>query len=376
MLTGGTDTLYRDSLATGIRRYSRVDVLDGNGDQLEIPAEFTDDTGGLVFESGYVSATLSSRVTRNLSVTVPQGVYPALATGLLAPYGNRLMVTSGIELGDGNLIYTWTAFTGRIQQPVLAPDGRVTVTAADRANEVIENGFVVPENSQAGSTVNSEVFRLISDALSDATFGVSDSFALTVPQLTWESDRGAALDEMATSVGAFWYALADGSFVLRRYPWTVAAVPVVTISDGPEGIMAGSPSRNREDVWNSITVTGERADGTAPVFAFAEDNNPDSPTYVLGPFGRRHRTIRLQTPQTVGSAQTAANGWLRRSIALQETWSWEQTADAALELGDVVSLNAYDREGIIQVISGFTLPLGVDSNMMVQAHAQVVGALE
>lgn len=376
MLPGGADSLYRDSLASGIRRYSRVDVLDGNGNQLEIPDEFTDDEGGLVFESGAVSVSLTSRVTRNLTVMVPQGVYPALSTGLLAPYGNRLKVTSGIELGDGNLIYTWTAFTGRIQKPLLSPDGRVLVMAADRANEVIENGFVVPQNSQVGSTVNAEVNRLISEAVDDAVFGASDSFPLTVPLLTWSRDRGAALDDMATSVGAFWYALADGSFVLRQYPWAVDATPVVTISDGPDGIMSGSPSRNREDVWNSVTVTGERADGSAPVFAFAEDNNPASPTYVRGPFGRRHKDVNLQTPQTQGSAQTAANEWLKRSVGLQETWSWEQTPDAALELGDPVSLNAYDRLGIIQVVSGFTLPLEVDSNMLVQAHAQVIGALE
>lgn len=376
MLTGGIDPLYRELLATGVRRYSRVDVLDGNGNPLEIPAEFTDDTGGLIFESGAVSATLNSRVTRNLSVTIPQGMYPALPSGLLAPYGNRLRVTSGIELGDGNLRYTWTVFTGRIQKPLLAPDGRVLVQAADRANEVIENGFVVPTSSQLGYTVNSEVVRLISDALVDAVFGVSDSFALTVPLLTWNTDRGNALDEMATSVGAFWYALANGSFVLRRYPWAVTASPVVTISDGPDGIMAGSPTRDRQDVWNSITVTGERTDGTVPVVAFAEDNNPASPTYVRGTFGRRHKTINLQTPATQGAAQTAANEYLKRSVALQETWSWEQTPDAALELGDVVSLSAYNRTGIIQVVSGFTLPLEVDGTMAIQAHAQVIGALE
>lgn len=376
MLVNGTDGLYRDSLATGIRRYTRVDVLDGNGNLLEIPAEFTDETGGLIFASGAVSAMLSSRVTRNLEITVPQGMYPALPTGLLAPYGNRLRVTSGIELGDGSLKYTWTAFTGRIQQPMLAPDGTVTVPAADRANEVIEFGFAVPTSSRNGVLVSSEIRRLISEALSDAVFGASDAFALTMPTLTWSGERGTALDEMATSLGAFWYALADGSFVLRRYPWTVAASPVVTLSDGPNGLMSGSPSRNREDVFNAITVTGERADGSAPVVAYAEDNNPASPTYVRGPFGRRHRSIQLQTPQTQGSAQTAANEWLKRSVALQETWTWEQTPDAALELGDVVQLDAYDRQGIIQVVSGFTLPLDLGSNMLVQAHAQVIGALE
>ncbi len=180
---------------------------------------------------------------------------------------------------------------------------------------------------------------------------------------------------MSTTVGAFWYALADGSFVQRYVPWTVPGSPVVSFSDGLNGVMVASPSRDREDVWNSITVTAERADGTPPVFAVAEDTNPLSPTYVNGPFGRRHRLVYLQTPQTQGSAQTAANAYLRRSVALQETWTWSMPPDAALELGDIVTLNAYDRTGIIQVVSGYTLPLEVGAMMTVQAHAQVIGLL-
>lgn len=375
MLPGGTDVLYRRALAASFRLYTRVDVLDGAGNRLSIPDQFVDENGGLVYESGYVSATLNSRVTRNLAIVVPQQLYPASPGDLLAPYGNRLEVTAGIQFGDGSTKYTWKVFTGRIQRPSLSPDGRVTVPAADRGNEIVENGFVVPENSQVGNTINAEFVRLVSDALPDAVFGASDIFPLRVPALTWESDRAGALDEMSTAAGAFWYTLADGSFVQRYYPWTVAASPVVTLSDGIDGVLLGSPSRNREDVYNSITVTGERADGSKPVYAFAEDNDPASPTYVRGPFGRRHRSVRLQTPQTQGSAKTAADAWLRRSVALQETWTWTQPIDASLELGDVVSLNAYDRLGIIQVVSGFTLPLDTESPMTVQAHAQVIGAL-
>jgi hypothetical protein len=375
MLAGGTDGLYRAALATSQTQYVLVEVLDGNGNVLPLPAESVGEDGGLLFETGYITATLTSRVTRNLTIYVDQSLYPALPGDLLQPYGNRLRVTLGLKFADGGR-YAWVAFTGRIQKPLLTPDGRVVVPAADRANEIIEAGFVVPENSQVGDTVNSEFVRLVSDALGDAVFGASDTFFETVPLLTWNTDRASALDEMATSVGAFWYTLSDGSFVLRRYPWTVAASPVVTLSDGQDGTILGSPLRDRSDVYNSITVTGERADGTTPVIAIAEDNNPASPTYVGGPFGRRHRTINLQTPQTQGTAQTAANAWLRRSIALQETWSWTQPPDASLELGDVVSLDAYGRTGIIQVVSGFSLPLNMDSMMTVQARAQIIGALE
>lgn len=376
MLPKGTDGLYRDALAGPHQPFIRVRVLDGSGRELELPPQFVAEDGGLMIGMGsYVSATLVSRVTRTASITVHQDLYPAHPGDLLAPYGNRLLIERGIKFADGSR-YSWTVFTGRIQRPVLDPYGVVTVPAADRAYEVTEAGFLVPMNSQVGNTVNNEFVRLVSDVVPDAVFGRSDLFEQTVPQLTWESDRAAAIDEMATTVGAFWYALADGSYVMRYVPWTVPGTPVVTLSDGSGGVLVASPLRDREDVWNSITASGERADGTTPVYAVAEDTNPLSPTYVNGPFGRRHYQLLLQTPQTQGSAQTAANAYLRRTVGLQETWSWQQPPDASLELGDVVSLNAFDRSGIIQAVAGFTLPLTVGDMMTVEAHALVVGALD
>lgn len=376
MLANGTSGLYRAALARPHTQYVKVEVLDGDGNVLPLPPQSIGQDGGLLIGAGSaVSATLQSRVTRRMQITVDQSLYPADPGDLLAPYGNRLRAELGIQFADGSR-FAWTVFTGRIQKPILSPDGIVMVPAADRAYEVAEAGFLVPENSQVGNTVNAEFVRLVSDALDDAVFGTSDTFFQTMPALTWESDRAWALDEMSTTVGAFWYALNDGSFVQRFYPWTVPGNPVVTLSDGLNGVLVASPSRDREDVWNSLTVVAERADGTLPVYAVAEDTNPLSPTYVNGPFGRRHRTINLQTPQTQGSAQSAANDYLRRTIALQETWTWTQPPDASLELGDVVSLNAYDRSGIIQVVSGFTLPLEVGAMMTVQAHAQVIGALQ
>lgn len=376
MLPGGTDGMYRAALGRSIRLYTRVDVSDGAGNPLPIPAEFTDENGGIVYTTGAITATLMSRVTRTLRLTVPQQLYAALPTDLLAPYGHRVTVTQGVQWADGNLDHTWVTFTGRIQRPVLDAGGLVTFTAADRAYEVIEAGFLVPESSQIGNPVSAEFRRLVSDVVPDAVFGASDFFPDPMPDLTWEWDRGLALDEISTSVGACWYTLANGDYVQRRYPWTVPGAPVVILRDGVDGILFASPSRNRDEVWNSITVSGERADGTAPVYAIAEDTNPDSPTYVDGPFGRRHKSIPLQTPQTQGTAQTAANAYLRRSVALQETWSWEQPLDASMELGDVVGIEAYGRTGIVQVVSGFTLPLDTSTTMRVQAHPQVIGVLQ
>jgi Domain of unknown function (DUF5047)/Putative phage tail protein len=375
MLAGGLDATYRQALAGPHGEYVLVEVLDGNGNVLPIPDDSIGEDGGLEFIGGNVSATLASRVTRQLDLTVNESLYPSKPTDLLAPYGNRLRVWRGIKFATGD-VYRWVIFTGRIQNDVNASDGEVSITVMDRADEVVRAEFLFPENSSVGNTVNAEFVRLVSDGVPSATFGTSDTFAQTVPSLTWQSDRAGAIDELGTTVGAYWYALANGDYVIRRYPFAVAAPSVVTLNDGEGGTVIGVPTRDSSGIFNSVTATGERADGTSPVFALAQDMNPASITYVLGPFGRQHTTLSLQTPQTQGSAQSAANAFLRTSLALTETWTWTQPVDAALELGDVVTLNARDESGIIQVVSGFVIPLEVDGLMSVTGRAQVTGVLE
>lgn len=373
MLAGGLDATYRQALATPHTSYVLVEVLDGAGAVLPIPADRVGDNGGLQFLGGSVSATLGNRVTRQLSLILDEALYPFDIDDLLAPYGNRIRVWRGIQFADGS-VYRWVVFTGRIHDVDLGSDGQFELLGMDRANEVLDASFLRPENSNAGATVHAEFVRLVSEGVRDASFGVSDQVPLLVPQLTWESDRAGALDEMATAAGCVWFALANGDFVLRRYPFAVDAPSLVALSEGPGGLIQGSASRDRVSAHNSITVTGERADGSPPVYALAQDLNPASPTYVLGNFGLRHKTINLQTPATQGAAQTAADEALRMSISINDAWSWSQPVDAALELGDVVTLNARGKSGIIQVVSGFTIPLDL-SPMVVIGRAQVLGLL-
>ena len=374
MLTGGLDATYRQALVASHTPYTRVDVLDGAGNELPIPADRVGEDGGLQFHSGSVTATLTNRVTRTLDIAFDESLYPHAPGDLLAPYGNRLRVWRGIKFADGSW-YRWVIFTGRIQDDMDSVDGSVAVSALDRANEVVEAQFLQPENSQPGSLVSSEFVRLVSDGVPDAQFGTFSLNDLPVPLLTWEADRAIALDEMATAAGAYWWALADGSFVIRTYPFATSGPSIVTLNEGDGGLLAASPTRGREQIYNSVTVTGERADGTTPVFALAQDLNPASPTYVNGNFGLRHKVLSLQTPQTQGSCQTAANDYLRSSMALSQSWTWVQPVDAALELGDVVTLNARGESGIIQVVSGFTIPLDL-SVMAVTARAQIPNLLD
>lgn len=367
MLPGGLDPMYRAALATSHQPYLLVEILDGQRNVLA-----SDPT----YLSGSVNADLNSRVARTCNITFDESYYPFEPDDLLAPYGNMVRISRGIEFAEGTR-FGWVVFLGRIQDASLSSDGTCTISAADPASDVIDAKFFDPENSSAGVLVETEVTRLIADAVPLAEFGTFDSFGVPVQQLTWQLDRGQALDELATSVGAFWYCLADGSFVLRKYPWTVPNPAVVSYADGPDGsIVAWAANRSRSTVYNSLTVTGERLNGDEPVYATALDDNPGSPTYIFGNFGRRHQLLRLQTPASQGAAQGAAADNLRRLTALVDSWSWAMTPDAALELGDTVSLNVAGRSDIIQVVASYSIPLDLSGPMRVQGRSLILGSLE
>lgn len=371
MLTGGTDLLYREALAAPHRMTARVEIWDGLG------FSATQLHPDLPFINGSVQATLNSRVARNMDFTVDASFYPVLETDLLAPYGNVIKAYRGVQLGDGSTTYEWPVFVGRIQRARMSSyTGMVQVTGSDQGSDVVAFGFENPRNSDQGVLIGTQVQTLISEALPDATFGTFDSYTERVQPLTWEQDRGAALDELGFAVGSFWYALADGQFVLRRYPWTVPTAPILTIRDGDGGIItAWDVGRDREGVFNSVTVTGERLNGDGPVFFTARDNTAGSPTQYAGRFGVRTEFLRLQTPDGFGPVQTAAEDALRRDIALVESWIWEQVPDASLELGDVLGIEAAGRTDVIQVVDSINIPLDLAGSMQVTGRSLIVPVL-
>jgi hypothetical protein len=383
MLPGGTDPMYRRTLATSHRPFTRIQVFSGTGQQLlnlrfGTRDQYDTAQGSLLFYSGSVSATLGSRVARNLAFSCHGSLYPEFETDLLAPYGNIVRVYHGVELVDGSRRYVWQVFGGRIQDTYFdSASGTTNVACADFAADVLDNGFLEPRNSSVGRLCTEEVKDLILEGYPGAHFGDSDPFADTMPQLTWESDRGAALDEITKSLGALWYPLADERFVTRRIPWTVSGPPVYTFRDGPGGsVLRFRTARSRSSVYNAISVTGERADGTMPVWANSLDSNPSSPTFIDGGFGRRTRQTHLQTPGSQGQVQSVANDLLQSSKALTESWDLAIIPDASLELGEVIGIEAGNRVDIVQVVSDFQLPLDLSGPMSLSCRSQVPGLLE
>lgn len=366
MLAGGTDAGYRAILAGPHHPLSYIQIWRG-GVRLDTYGDL-----GVPFISGAVSATLNSQVTRQLSLSVSGDFWPVTEdpTELFNPYGNEIRAWYGVMSGNSTLRYVWQVFRGQINTVSLEDDGQVLVNCVDRAAAVKEVGFIRPENSQVGTTVVAEYRRLVSDALPDATFGTFDNIFTITPQLTWDEDRGGACDDLADAAGAFWFALANGDFVLRFIPWIINQTPVITLLDGEGGTLVSAvPSKSRDNVFNQLTIVGERLDGGDPVFATAQDMTSSSPTVTSGPFGIRSKLISLQGIKTQSQCLSLARSALKMSKSLTQQWDVQSIPDAALELGDTVTISARGLPDVTQVVSSFTLSLLGDTSMPIQLRA-------
>lgn len=370
---GGLDVQYRTALALPHTYYSRVDVLDRDGNVLQSDMSFID---------GSVRATLNSRVARTMSLTVDRSWFPLTSAGaidtggLLAPFGNRLRAYRGIQYGDGSIV-KFPVFYGRIEQVQMSRSGQVGLSASDLAADVVDAQFETPQSSNPANTISEEFRRLVTGALADATFGTSDLTAIMIPPLVWQNDRAQALDDMSATAAMLWYPLADGSFVQRYTPWTnPGQTAQVTLTDG-SNLAYGTNGQvadwtitvSRTGVYNSVVFASERQDGTAPVYAIVRDTNPKSPTYFAGDFGLKPLLIQNQSALSQSQCRAAAQSSLKAATAITQTWDPVSIIpDASLELGDLINLTA-DSAASTQVVTGFTLPMRETGDMSLNLRA-------
>lgn len=357
-----SSALYKQAIHAPHKLAARVDLYSGSGVLLESDIEIY---------GGSISANLTHRVTRTGTFTVGPEFWPVSATSPLTPYQTVARIRAGIQYGDGSE-ELFPVFTGRVGELTRSDDGLVVARVDDLAADVIGVRFEQPRNSE-NVTVLSQIRRLISEALPTAVFGTDDVIDAPTPKLTWDEDRGQALDNLAETLGGRWYALGDGSFVVRAYPYDVGT-PVQQIEDGPSGLLiSGAPSITRDGAANSVTVVVERFDGGTPFRVTARDTSPTSPTRYGGPFGMVTRIVKVQTPMTTGQASTFARTQLNASTALSSQWTAACVPDYTLEPGDTVRLTS---RGVseIQIIDALTYPLspgtmGLNTRAFVRAQA-------
>lgn len=318
----------------------------------------------LPLAGGSVSVDSTSMVRRTATITVDPRFWPASPNDLLAPYGSYCVVEYGIALRSGGIEWV-PLILGYLDKAARSRPlpSDLTVSLVDRSARVAEDRFDAPTQTVSGATVVTEIRRLIQDSL---------GIGVTVTDLTGSGQVAAVIDiererwkdgveKLAESIGAEVFFRADGVGIIRATP-TLDDPEVWEIRTGQAGtIISTNDVLSREGVYNRVVASGQRSDGTAPVYAVVSDTDPLSPTQYGGAFGKKPRFYSSALLTTIPQCTTAATSLLARVKGSGANVEFTSLVNPALEPGDIV-LAVDDDAGTAtkHILDKVEIPLGPD----------------
>jgi hypothetical protein len=259
--------------------------------------------------------------------------------------------TSYAWTGTANASFSTATTIVAIAEPdsEYVPIGTFVITELDSSYPQIDvkgydrmwllGSFNQPYTIDGGTNVRDAIINLLIQAVPGGrlNYNIPDTeYTTPNPQLTFDvqTNIADAVHTLAQSAG--WQIFVDplGTFTATPEPSTDDDV-VLTLQPGERSIMF-RPKRSiaQGDVFNAVVFTGEGT-GNAPVRGYAQDNDPDSLTYV-GRIGVRtyFESSPIVTTQT--QADTAAQTTLQRILGITDTISVPVIPIHALESGDVI----------------------------------------
>jgi hypothetical protein len=302
------------------------------------------------------------------------GLVPTAPTDLLAPYGNEIRVERGVIFPDGTTeLVSLGVFRIEDAEVEETPGSLlIRISGRDRAARFEDARFEEPYQVASGTNYTDAIEAVLTDAWPDVPTDFA-STSLTTPALVAQEgdDRWAFAQEMARSMGMSLYFDGDGTCVLTV---DVLSDPVVTLAEGAGGVLlAAGRQWTRQGTFNRVIATGENTGEAAPSRGVATDDNPLSPTYYYGPFGKAPRFYVSPFITTDAQALSAAQSILDRELGTLERVSFGSLVLPHLEPGDTARITR-EATGIDEdhVIDQLTVPLSAADSMSGGTRARQV----
>lgn len=321
----------QDALARSHTITARATVTSPLGTTLQLPVA-----------GGEVTVDAGSAVRRTATIEVDPRFWPVSPLDLLAPFGSEAVLEYGIGLPDRTIEWiplgVFRLDTSTREKPY-SGSGAISVALVDRSAAVAEDIFDTPTQTVSGATHVAEITRLIQRTLGTGQ-AVNDTTGSTQVAPITELDKDPwsdGVEKLATAIGAEVFFDQLGVAQIRPQP-TLDNSPVWMVSTGDYGTLIKVTERlTRKDVYNRVIASGQRSDGTTPVFAAVSDTNIKSPTYYGGPFGRKPRRYSSPLLTTVAQCTTTATALLARVLGTGVQLDMQGLVNPALDAGDVIT---------------------------------------
>ena len=327
---------------------TRVEILSG----ADLLATLT------TVQSGSVSLDAVA-VRRQLDLTVldPTGaITPASARDMLAPRGTEIRVWRGLLVG-GEPEWVPLGVFGVVDPEVSAHDGgtRLKLSGRDRVDAVRLRRFAAPWRIARGTPTATAIAAIVTSRL-DVPVRITATGS-TTPEVVYDalSDPWDAVRELAAADGLLAYFDPLGALVVGPDDETVTQVEY---TPGPGSMLQTSTRMiSAENVYSGVIVTGEHPD-TKPIRVEVWDTDPDSPTYSLGPFGRRPYGFTSSLITSEAQALTTGRSILARVSRMRQTAELDSIGHPGHDIGDVVTVNDQaSRTSGRWTVTGGTIPL-------------------
>lgn len=325
---------------------------------------------------GQVTIDATSQVRRTATVGIAlDTLWPDNPFAILSPIGSEIAIHYGIVIHNG-----LTEWIPLIRGPITSvsrnlPAGSgsesVSVTVADRSSKVAEARFDQPTQTIAGATTVAEIIRLITGVL-DVVVVDQTGNTKVAPQIEMQRERWSeGVEKLADSIGAEVWCDPLGNFVVRNEPTVNDPVVWTFRADDSSVLISEQDEYTRDQVYNRVVASGQRTDGTPPVFAVVSDTNPASPTYINGPFGTKTRFYSSPLLTTVAQCTSAATSLLARVAGRHLNVTVSNVTNPALEAGDVIRIVFDDRDER-HVIDSVTIPLTPGEPQQIKTRSLVI----
>lgn len=308
---------------------------------------------------------------------------PLNVDDLLSPLtGYELRLYRGVEYPDGTEelvplgVFNWSLAT--------MTDSATGVTLSlgqlqDRAVRVSRARYTNPVNVVVDSALETVIETILEDAWPDISFagGALPETGKTIPACAfgvegdgdpWEDARKLADDQG--------YRLFFDVFGNCTMTPILAANEVTSVASyGTDTLMLTSLTKtwDSSDTYNAIIAVGEGSGLLQPFRGVAYDDDPNSPTYYLGNFGKRPRVFSTPLLYSQEQADAAAASQLKKNLGLSERLSWSQLVDPSLDVDDGLTL--YDAAlGVDRLyrIDRLSIPLSASEEMSADARTRRV----
>lgn len=313
---------------------------------------------------GQVNEDKANSIRRRASLTFldPTGeLAPETLESIFAPNTNEIKPMRGIRLSDGTEEYVSMGVYG-FTDVVVNDDGQkitVQIEGFDRSSQVARQRFTDVYSVASGTDVSDAIIDIVTLRIPNLVTRSEGSVYVT-PALTFDrgSDPWEAVTKIAESAGKEVFFDEDGALVIQDTPVpSIENVKWTFDTESNEAVFLTVERKLSFPEYNHVIEIGEGPGILAPFRAEAQDDNPQSPTWVgYGDYPFFHVS---EFYTDVAQCEAAAIAKLRNILGATESVRFDCVPNPALAVGDIISIN-HPRtkiESTVYIVDSVSTPL-------------------